>query len=129
MDFRAEKEGVEHCLSVKFYKEQLQNKVVEFFGIVIDKGQICGDKQQPEMFEEFFGRPSVFVDTFKLECYMSWKNLMDGKYFVKGVHDSNTKEKVLATKTNIFCPHDCYFAFVKDLPKGTAYVETDRFSK
>ena len=55
-----------------------------------------------------------------------YKNMMSGKCFTKGINDSTTKQKVLATKKeNYFSPDDCYFAYVCELPYGTCYVDAE----
>lgn len=54
----------------------------------------------------------------------TWENMMAGKCYTKGVKDSDTKQKVLACrKGNYFSPDNCYYAYVKQLPNGTCYVD------
>lgn len=55
-----------------------------------------------------------------------WENMMNSKCYTKGVKDSKTKHKVLATKQeNYFSPETCYFAYVNELPFGTCYVDAE----
>lgn len=55
-----------------------------------------------------------------------WTNMMNNKCYTKGVNDSKTKQRVLATrKENHFNPDDCYFAYVNELPFGTCYVDAE----
>lgn len=55
-----------------------------------------------------------------------WENMMSNKCYTKGIFDSNTKSKVLATRVeNYFGPDSCYFDFVKNLPSGTCYVDCE----
>lgn len=55
-----------------------------------------------------------------------YSNMRNGKCFTKGIKDSTTKQKVLATKKeNYFSPDDCYFAYVNELPYGTCYVDAE----
>ena len=55
-----------------------------------------------------------------------YDNMKNNKCQTKGVNDSTTKHKVLATKReNYFNPDDCYFAYVKELPFGTCYVDAE----
>lgn len=53
-----------------------------------------------------------------------WENMMAGKCYTKGIMDSDSKQKVLACrKGNYFCPENCYFCYVEELPFGTCYVD------
>lgn len=55
-----------------------------------------------------------------------YNNMMNGKCFTKGIKDSTTKQKVLATKKeNYFSPEHCYLAYVNELPYGTCYVDAE----
>lgn len=55
-----------------------------------------------------------------------YENMMNNKCFTKGIKDSKSKRKVLATKNkNNFGPDDCYFAYVSELPFGTCYVDSE----
>jgi hypothetical protein len=55
-----------------------------------------------------------------------WENMMKGKCYTKGVRDSKTKYKVMATrKENYFGPDYCYFDYVYLLPFGTCYVDCE----
>lgn len=57
-------------------------------------------------------------------CY---DNIMNNRVFTKGVKDSSVKYKVLATREgNYFSPETCYFAYIKDLPFGTCYVDSEK---
>lgn len=59
-------------------------------------------------------------------AYKFYENMMKNKCFIKGVEDSTSKRKVLATKNNNhFSPDDCYFAYVNELPFGTCYVDSE----
>jgi hypothetical protein len=56
-----------------------------------------------------------------------WKNMMAGKYYVKGERDSGTKKSVLAARIgNQFGPDNCYWALVAELPKGTYYIDGEK---
>lgn len=58
--------------------------------------------------------------------YKYYKNMMTNKCYTKGINDSTTKRKVLATKReNYFNPDNCYFAYVNELPVGTCYVDSE----
>lgn len=53
-----------------------------------------------------------------------WENMMAGKYYTKGIMDSDTIQKVLACRQgNYFETENCYFTYVKQLPLGTCYVD------
>lgn len=55
-----------------------------------------------------------------------WENMKLNKLYIKGVNDSMTENRVLATmRENYFNPDDCYFAYVNDLPFGTCYVDAE----
>ena len=59
-----------------------------------------------------------------LSSYKYWDNMINGRCYTKGVRDSKTKNKVLATrKENYFGPDCCYFDYVRNLPFGTCYVD------
>lgn len=63
-------------------------------------------------------------DKERMQKYYS--NMMNNKCYTKGVKDSTTKHKVLATRIeNYFNPDDCYFAYVGELPFGTCYVDAE----
>jgi hypothetical protein len=56
-----------------------------------------------------------------------WENMKADRYYVKGERDSQTKEAVLASREgNQFGPGKCYWAFVKELPDGTYYVDGEK---
>lgn len=62
----------------------------------------------------------------KSDAYKFYDNMMNNKCFTKGIKDSTTKCKVLATRNaNYFGPDDCYFAYVSELPFGTCYVDSE----
>lgn len=62
----------------------------------------------------------------KERMYNYYNNMVKSKCYTRGVFDSTTKLKVLATKReNYFNPDDCYFAYVDDLPLGTCYVDCE----
>ena len=59
-------------------------------------------------------------------CDKYYENMMNNKCYTRGIFDSNTKNKVLATKKgNYFSPENCYFAFIHELPAGTCYVDAE----
>lgn len=52
--------------------------------------------------------------------------MKNNKGYIKGVFDSTTKYKVLATREgSYYNPETCYFAFVGELPIGTHYVDCE----
>lgn len=56
-----------------------------------------------------------------------WKNMRADRYYVKGERDSQTTQAVLASRDgNTFGPGHCYWAFVKELPVGTYYVDGEK---
>lgn len=62
----------------------------------------------------------------KERMYKYYENMMKNKCYTKGIKDSETKYTVLATRIeNCFNPDDCYFAYIKDLPIGTCYVDSE----
>jgi hypothetical protein len=62
----------------------------------------------------------------KQRMYAYYENMMKNKCYTRGIDDSKTKSKVLATKReNYFNPDDCYFAYVSELPFGTCYVDSE----
>lgn len=55
-----------------------------------------------------------------------YENMVGNKVYTKGVKDSKTKQKVLATRhENCFSPDTCYFAYINELPFGTCYVDAE----
>lgn len=57
-------------------------------------------------------------------AYNFWKNMIAGNCYIKGEHDSTTDGQVLACRSgSTFAPHNCFFAFVHELPDGTCYVD------
>lgn len=55
-----------------------------------------------------------------------YDNMKNNKGYTKGVFDSTTKYKVLATREgSYYSPETCYFAFVGELPLGTHYVDCE----
>ena len=56
-----------------------------------------------------------------------WENMIADRYYVKGERDSQTTQAVLAARVgNQFGPDNCYWAFVKELPVGTYYVDGEK---
>jgi hypothetical protein len=56
-----------------------------------------------------------------------WKNMREGRYFIRGERDSQTVERVLAArKGNYFGPDNCYWALIKDLPDGAYYIDGEK---
>ena len=53
MTFRAAREGVGHTLTVPFYAAALKKGCTGFFGVVVSKGDIAEDTQQPDLFDEW----------------------------------------------------------------------------
>ena len=61
---------------------------------------------------------------FGIFAYRTWRNMMDGKFYKKGEHDSTTKHKVVACRVGgRFAPDNCYIDYVRNLPQGTFYVD------
>lgn len=55
-----------------------------------------------------------------------YDNIKNNKGYTKGVFDSTTKYKVLATREgSYYSPETCYFAYISELPFGTCYVDSE----
>jgi hypothetical protein len=62
----------------------------------------------------------------KEHMFKYYENMMNNKCYTKGINDSKTRHKVLATKNkNYFNPDDCYFAYINELSNGTCYVDAE----
>jgi len=61
----------------------------------------------------------------KAILYKIWKNMMDGKFFVKGEIDSNSEALVMASTGKYFGPKTCYYDYIVNLPNGTHYVDSE----
>ena len=55
-----------------------------------------------------------------------YDNMLSDRYYVKGVRDSTTSQRVLASRSgNYFSPDVCYMDYVKNLPDWTYYVDCE----
>ena len=64
------------------------------------------------------------INTALEQCY---DNMIAGRYYVRGKRESATAGKVLASRNgNKFNPGVCYWDYVRNLPRGTHYIDCER---
>jgi hypothetical protein len=56
-----------------------------------------------------------------------WTNMRNGIYYVRGIHDSTTTKRVIASRDgNYFGPDVCFIDYKENLPKGTYYIDCEK---